>query len=141
MPHRATTAAIALPTDRREAIVQEALSWLGTPYADDGDSKTGIDGSHLIHQIFSRTVKQTQPYMSTATLEMTSFFMDTDQPKKGDLVLWDGHVGIVTDAARGEFIGAQSQGVAVASYLTGYWAGQFQGQEVKKFRRSIALGQ
>lgn len=127
--------------DRREGIIQEAERWLGTPYLHGGDSQKGVDCSHLIHQVYSRTVKQSQPYMTTATLEMTSFFVDTDKPKKGDLVLWDGHAGIVTDPENGEFIGAQSQGVAVASYRTGYWAGQFQGKKVKKFRRSISLGQ
>jgi hypothetical protein len=39
------------------------------------------------------------------------------------LVLWDGHVGIITDPQRGTFIGAQtSTGVAQASYTGGYWA-------------------
>jgi hypothetical protein len=40
----------------------------------------------------------------------------------GDLVLWDGHVGIVTDPQLGKSVGAQaSTGVAEATCSSGYW--------------------
>ena len=64
-------------------------------------------------------------------------FRDVSEPDPGDIVCWDGHVGIVCDPAAGKFLGAQtSTGVMVASYKSGYWATT---KAVKKFRRWKSL--
>jgi hypothetical protein len=49
----------------------------------------------------------------------------TGLPQDGDIILFDGHMGIVFDAAKEVFIGAQSHGVDNASYAKGsYWGGR-----------------
>ena len=66
-------------------------------------------------------------------LQTEDLFVDTESPTAGDIVCWDGHVGIVYDEQNGKFIGAQtSTGVFVASYTSGYWATT---KTVNKFRK------
>jgi cell wall-associated NlpC family hydrolase len=124
--HRETVAAT------RAAMLQVATAWSGTPYLLGGDSRNGIDCSHLVYQALNEarqqvalpgTAPQVVDYRSTDTIVASKLFFGVDTPEPGDLVLWDGHVGIVMDPNLGTFIGAQtSTGVAVASYTSGYWA-------------------
>jgi hypothetical protein len=42
-------------------------------------------------------------------------------PKPGDLIVWQGHVGIVVDPAETTFLSALRSGVKVSSYESQYW--------------------
>jgi cell wall-associated NlpC family hydrolase len=116
----------------RSAMQDAAKDWKGTPYLLGGNSKEGIDCSHFVYQVLNAARKKTAAaglapqlidYRSTGTIEASGLFFPVPIPEPGDLVLWDGHVGIITDPQRGTFIGAQtSTGVAQASYTGGYWA-------------------
>ncbi len=62
-------------------------------------------------------------YRSTSTIEASGLFFPVSIPEAGDLIIWDGHVGIVVDPKLVTFIGAQtSTGVAQTSCTNGYWA-------------------
>jgi hypothetical protein len=66
----------------------------------------------------------------------TGKFVKVDSPRRGDLVHWPGHVGIVTDPDHGFFWGAQtSTGVARSNFKSGYWGGQYGGQKPDYFLR------
>jgi len=129
----------------RAKLIEEAGTWKGTPYLYGGNSQTGIDCSHFIYQVFNSVRKglatsgpapQLIEYRSTAAIEASKLFLRVQIPEAGDLVLWDGHVGIVTNPQTGKFIGAQtSTGVAEASYISGYWAKK----SGKRFLRFIHL--
>ena len=116
----------------RAKLIEVAKTWKGTPYLYGGNSQTGIDCSHFVYQVFNSARQSLAPpgpapqlidYRSTAAIEASKLFFRVQIPEAGDLVLWDGHVGIVTDPQAGKFIGAQtSTGVAEASYSSGYWA-------------------
>lgn len=116
----------------RKAMLEAAGEWKGTPYLYGGNSDDGIDCSHFVYQVLnSARTKTALPgvtpqlidYRSTDTIEASGLFFPVTVPETGDLVLWDGHVGIVTDPSLGKFIGAQtSTGVAEAIYSSGYWA-------------------
>jgi cell wall-associated NlpC family hydrolase len=116
----------------RQAMLSAAEQWKGTAYLLGGNSTEGVDCSHFVYQVLNsarRTVATAGPipqlvdYRSTTTIEVSGAFYPVPIPEPGDLVLWDGHVGIVISPQRGTFIGAQtSTGVAEASYTTGYWA-------------------
>lgn len=56
-------------------------------------------------------------------------FVKVESPLRGDLVHWPGHIGIVLDPNRHEFIGSQTKhGVSTASYSKGYWHGEYGGK-------------
>ena len=110
----------------RTVMVAEAWKLYGTPYIE-------IDCSHLVYRALNAARQQlgaaggfsVHPaiYQSTATMESSGQWVKTEVPEPGDLVLWNGHVGIIIDPAAGKFIGAQtSTGVKDESYTTGYWA-------------------
>lgn len=131
----------------RAAMLTVANDWKGSPYLMGGNSKQGIDCSHFVYQVLNGARKQVadasnspEPqivdYRSTGTIEASGLFIAVTIPQSTDLVLWDGHVGIVIDPTAGTFIGAQtSTGVAEANYLTGYW----KDKGVKKFLRFFQL--
>jgi len=65
-------------------------------------------------------------------------FAKVESPLRGDLVHWPGHIGIVIDPNRFEFIGSQdSTGVAAASYSKGYWNGAYGGKQPDCFLRYV----
>ena len=65
-------------------------------------------------------------------------FAKVESPLRGDLVHWPGHIGIVLDPNRFEFIGSQSStGVAAASYSKGYWNGAYGGKRPDCFLRYL----
>ena len=137
---------MALPP--KERIVSVARLMLGTPY-NLGDKKVypidgivGVAGKKIDCSGFVRNVFDTvfPGYALRARYDLnaeafanTDLFVDTNDPSAGDIVCFEGHVGIVYDALAGTFIGSQtSTGVNVASYKTGYWAST---KPVIKFRR------
>jgi cell wall-associated NlpC family hydrolase len=117
-------------TDLRRAMLRVAREWIGTPYLLGGNSREGIDCSHLIYQVLNAAREavsgsfpppQMVNYLNTATMESSHLWYPTKAVEAGDLAMWDGHVGMITSGDR--FIGAQSStGVAEASYGTGYWS-------------------
>jgi hypothetical protein len=65
-------------------------------------------------------------------------FQKVDQPMPGDLVHWPGHIAVVLDPDKGDFIGSQtSTGVAISNYKQGYWHGQYGGKKPDCFLRYI----
>lgn len=138
-----------LPPRRR--IVSIARLMMGTPYQLGGKSAAPIDGivgvtgrkidcsgfvRNVFDQVFPAYGLRARADLSAQMFAVSDLFVDTEIPRAGDIVCWNGHVGIVYDETTGTFIGAQtSTGVRVASYKSGYWAAA----GVSKFRRWKAL--
>jgi cell wall-associated NlpC family hydrolase len=101
-PTTAQAQAAATPTSRDltptegQNLVDAAAKYAGTPYKSGGDSKTGIDCSHLV----SKAAEDAHiPYEYVTTSEMPSTVQlrelsNKDAKQAGDLVLFPGHVGL-----------------------------------------------
>ena len=121
----------------RSKILDLANGYLGTPYALGGKSKDGgIDCSGFITNVLLSALgsQKFKPLIQNIALLRTSPILETiENPEHGDLILWEGHGGIVVDPSAGQFIGAQtSTGVAIASYRVGHWSQQ-PGIKFRKF--------
>lgn len=104
-------------------IHQIARSWKHTPYLWGGDSNHGIDCSHFVWEVLKASGHPSAPYLTTGGIPGSHVWTAVaGVPQDGDIILFDGHVGIVIDSTHKRFIGAQSHGVDEASYAPGsYW--------------------
>jgi len=130
--------------EQRESILEKALSQTGTPYKSKNHPKN-FDCSHFVQFVYSTNENEnfharkpydeskqkhdlSYPYQPTSalwnksnreSLGLQKIKWENAQP--GDLILWNGHVGIVTEAGK-KFIGAQNDGVGITNYDSGYWS-------------------
>ncbi|EYF08464.1 NlpC/P60 family protein [Chondromyces apiculatus] len=94
--------------------------------------------NQFVIAVLRKTVEPSFPMIRADDFAHSPKFMKVDLPQAGDLVHWPGHIGIVLDPDKGDFIGSQtSTGVAVANYKNGYWNGSFGGKRPDAFYRYI----
>jgi cell wall-associated NlpC family hydrolase len=131
----------------RERIVGVARFFMGASYELGSKDARALDGmsgqpirkidcSGFVRNVFDSVFPEqglaARSDLNALKFQTIDLFVDVDTPRMGDIVCWDGHVGIVYDPASKTFIGSQtSTGVMVASYEKGYWATT---KVVKKFR-------
>jgi cell wall-associated NlpC family hydrolase len=79
------------------------------------------DCSHLVHAIYGQA-GFSYPYASSSELyQGTDSFRRVSKPQPGDLVVWNGHVGIVVNPGRRMFFSFLSQGPGIDTYNAQYW--------------------
>jgi len=79
------------------------------------------DCSHLVHAIYSQA-GFSYPYASSFELyQGTDSFRRVNKAQPGDLVVWNGHIGIVVNPARRMFFSLLSQGPGIDTYNARYW--------------------
>src|SRR5215468_4803862 len=84
-------------------------------------SRTNMDCSHLVHYLYEQS-GLTYIYADSRRLyEGVEAFRRVAQPQPGDLIVWQGHVGIVVDPDQHRFVSALRSGVKVAFYDSRYW--------------------
>jgi len=84
-------------------------------------SLTSMDCSHLVHYLYEQS-GLTYIYADSRRLyEGVEAFRRVAQPRPGDLIVWQGHVGIVVDPEQHSFVSALRSGVKVAFYDSRYW--------------------
>lgn len=113
-------------------LVEEAFTWLGTPYSYGGDKKgEGADCSGFIMVVFDKVIGCKLPRVSTKQAEFTRKLKPKDV-KPGDLVFFAtgkdpskvSHVGMMIDDE--QFIHASSsKGVCVSSMESKYYTDHF----------------
>lgn len=113
----------AISPDRR-ALLQHAESWLGVPYYYGGNSRTGVDCSGFVCQVFGAIERRLPRTSREQSLIGEPIALSEAQP--GDLVFFNttgsgvSHVGILINGD--EFIHAStSNGVIVSSLGERYY--------------------
>lgn len=78
-------------------ICNTANSWLNVPYAWGGNSRSGIDCSHLVYRVYQGAGITSYPFMTTSAMRTYSRFICVNWNETGgDIVLFGslGHTGI-----------------------------------------------
>ena len=114
-------------------ILSEANTYLGTPYRFGGSTRSGIDCSAFVLNVYEETTGLELPRVAAEQAELGER-VDRQQLQKGDLVFFAhsrriSHVGIVQEVTpEGEikFIhAATSRGVMISSLNDSYWGPKF----------------
>ena len=117
-------------TDLGDRIVHLAQGWLGIPYVFGGCSRSGVDCSCLVQNVYA-AVGIHLPRVAVDQFNATTSISD---PRPGDLVFFANtyepgisHVGIYI--GNGMQINAPTTGqlVSVAPVFTGYWGNHYAG--------------
>ena len=86
-----------------------------------GKAVRKTDCSHLVHQIYGQAGFP-YPYASSYDLyDGIDNFRRVSTPRAGDLVVWRGHVGILTDPVARAFFSSVSSGFRTEYYDGPYW--------------------
>lgn len=115
--------------DLAELIVNEAYSWLGTPYRFGGDNREGVDCSGLVSQVYA-SVGIDLPRTSRTQFEAVDR-ISSDNLNSGDLIFFSNgaivnHVGIYI--GNGEMIHASSsRGVIKQAVADEYYSRRIAG--------------
>jgi hypothetical protein len=124
-----STTAISTSTASREThghlLTQHeglALAKLALTEPEDPDDQP--DCSHLVHQIFQAEGFD-YPYVPSFTLyDGVPEFQRVSTPQPGDLIVWQGHVGIVIDPLEHSFYSSVGSGFQTEQYDSDYWRGR-----------------
>jgi len=86
-----------------------------------------LDCSHFVHALYDRMGFAYQYATSRRLYKGFPGFARTNNPSPGDLVVWQGHVGIVLQPEQHTFLSSLNSGIKVSSYSSRYWIkrGQF----------------
>jgi cell wall-associated NlpC family hydrolase len=79
------------------------------------------DCSHLVHAIYSRAGFPYSYAPSSDLYAGTREFQRVNHPQPGDLVVWEGHAGIVVNPASHVFFSALRSGLGTDAYDAPYW--------------------
>ncbi|HEV2520923.1 MAG TPA: NlpC/P60 family protein [Candidatus Acidoferrales bacterium] len=102
----------------------EGLALVNTAWEQREQIRRKPDCSHLVHQIYD-LAGFPYPYASSFDLyDGIDNFRRVSAPRAGDLIVWRGHVGIVTDAAGHTFYSSVRSGLRTESYDEPYWRAQ-----------------
>ena len=124
------------PSGVRLLNADEGLTLVNTAWKQRRQLRHKPDCSHLVHQIYELSGFP-YPYASSFDLyDGIDNFQRVNTPHPGDLVVWRGHVGIVTDALEHTFYSSVRSGSRTESYDGPYWRAQGR----PRFYRYVLLG-
>lgn len=82
---------------------------------------TRLDCSHFVHYVYQRAHLPYQYASSEELYQGVDAFQRVFDPMPGDLIVWRGHVGIITDPNGNRFVSVLRSGVKTDDYLSAYW--------------------
>jgi len=112
------------PSGVRLLNADEGLTLVSTAWEQREQVRRKPDCSHLVHQIYELSGFP-YPYASSFDLyDGIDNFRRVSTLHPGDLVVWRGHVGIVTDAVEHTFYSSVRSGLRTEYYDGPYWRAQ-----------------
>jgi NlpC/P60 family len=99
----------------------EGLAIIGAALEFRHHNHSRPDCSHFVNSIYQ---KAGFPYDYANSIELytgTDAFRRVLRPQPGDLIVWQGHVGIVIQPAQHTFFSALRSGLGVEDYQSPYW--------------------
>jgi cell wall-associated NlpC family hydrolase len=79
----------AAPVGTKESdVVKYAKSWVGVRNVHGGNSRAGIDCSHLVYQVYSKAGAKGISFMKVPAMKKNRYYTRIASPRPGDLVLW-----------------------------------------------------
>lgn len=79
----------AAPIGTKESdVVKYAKSWIGVPNVHGGNSRAGIDCSHLVYQVYSKAGAKRIYFMKVPEIKKNKYYVIIKSPRSGDLILW-----------------------------------------------------
>ena len=82
---------------------------------------TDLDCSHFVQWLFQQAGLYYGYAPSRVLYKGMPGFKRVSRPRRGDLIVWPGHVGVVVDPDEQTFLSALRSGVKTASYTSRYW--------------------
>jgi hypothetical protein len=79
------------------------------------------DCSHLVHDVYTEVGLKYEYATTNDIFDGIESFERVSQPQAGDLVVWQGHVGIVIDPEDHSFYSSVITGFSVSSFSSSYW--------------------
>lgn len=112
------------PRGARLLNAKEELLLVNTVQGHREQLNPKLDCSHLVHQIY---LLSGFPYPYASSYDLyggIENFRRVSRPRPGDLVVWRGHVGIVTDPVEKTFFSSVTSGPRTENYEARYWRAQ-----------------
>lgn len=98
-----------------QSVISEAHSWLGVPYKWGGESKTGVDCSGLVRQVYMRASEGQAYYYDRTAEGIRKASYPVWPPRPGDVVIFvDKNSGKCTHV-----------GIYLSASSNGYWDSYF----------------
>jgi hypothetical protein len=82
------------------------------------------DCSHFVHAVYTQAGFEYEYAASRAIFAGIDVFRRVSKPQSGDVIVWQGHIGIVIDPREHSFYSAVTAGFAIQSYQSHYWIGR-----------------
>jgi hypothetical protein len=82
------------------------------------------DCSHFVHAIYAQAGFDYKYAPAADIFDGIDSFQRVTKPQPGDLVVWQGHVGVVVDATEHSFYSSVLSGFAIEDYRSNYWLGR-----------------
>jgi len=130
--------ASAAPAGTSETkTVAVAISWLGVKDLSGGNSRSGIDCSPLVYQVYKAVGAKDYYFMKVADMKKNKNFVITSSPRPGDVIFWKkdvttskrtywlaAHVGIYIGSGRFIHTSWDTKKVSIDSVQGVYKTGQ-----------------
>lgn len=79
----------AAPAGTSEStVVAASKGWIGVKSVHGGNSRSGIDCSHLVYQVYKQAGAKDIVFQTVPNMKKNAYYVTTASPKPGDVIFW-----------------------------------------------------